>query len=191
MRKATVFILLFCCLFASILVGCGRMAVTPESGTSETNDSGTGSKTEGTESEIIQEQYIDYQVQYLRGYYLACDTVQYPKTVWITSVGDFEEFFNTHLDAESQYNDIFFKDHDLLLVLLEEISGSIWHEVTGVKVISGQTGQMTVQPEIERLVPKGLTCDMAGWAIVLEIGKEYGKASTGAVTPVITTKNST
>jgi len=54
----------------------------------------------------------------------------------------------------------FFADRSLLLVLLEENSGSIAHEI------------LSVSPDavtIRRVVPEVGTCDMAGWLLVVEL----------------------
>lgn len=175
-----------------MLAGCGHTAGKPEAAPTAAGKEDTA-------------QYIEFTVQYIRtdGY---IDGEKYPKTVWITSVDELEEYYNANrdkyylenekhpysdqtigfLDAIPKYDDAFFKDHDLLFVLLEEGSGSIRHDVTGVKAIPGQNGKYTLQPEIDRIIPEVGTDDMAEWHIMLEVGKKNGKAYTEAVTPVIT-----
>jgi len=78
------------------------------------------------------------------------------------------------LDAVQTYNDTFFDQNFLILVLLEEGSGSISHEVYGVK----QTADKKLSISIVRNVPEAGTCDMAQWHIILELSKEFAVAST-------------
>lgn len=58
------------------------------------------------------------------------------------------------------YSAEFFADRSLLLVLLEENSGSIAHEIKSV------TGDNVI---IHRVVPEVGTCDMAAWLLVVEL----------------------
>lgn len=69
------------------------------------------------------------------------------------------------LDACDKYDDSYFKDHILVMVLLEEGSGSIRHEVTGV--VQDQNGQVNIT--IDSIVPEVGTCDMAQWHILIEL----------------------
>ena len=180
-----------------MLAGCGQTANKPESELTATEALVSGSDKEGDEG---VGQYINFAVQYIRtdGYN---DGEKYPKTIWITSVDELKEYYNAnkdkynlsnvwyqtigYLDAVKKYDDAFFENHDLLFVLLEEGSGSIWHEVTGVKAIPGQSGQYTLQPEIDRITSEVGTDDMAEWHIMIEVDKEHGKSGAESVTPVI------
>lgn len=176
-------------LLAAMLTGCGQTAPEPASA-----DEG---------------QDIDFHVQYVRtnGY---TDGETYPKTVWITSAEEIDAYYAANrdkydlesaepvyshqpigfADAVKEYDDAFFAGHDLLFVVLEEGSGSIAHRVTGVKALPAGDGKYTLAPEILRLIPEEGTDDMAEWHIIIEIGKDYGKERSAAVTPVITDKNS-
>ncbi|MBQ7600281.1 MAG: hypothetical protein IJU57_06390, partial [Clostridia bacterium] len=71
-------------------------------------------------------------------------------------------------DACEKYDDGFFREHSLILVLVEEGSGSVRHEITAVS--AGDGGSVTV--DIVRSVPEEMTDDMAEWHIIIEISKE-------------------
>lgn len=72
------------------------------------------------------------------------------------------------VDAVAGYDEAFFADHALLLVLLEEGSGSVRHEVASVtREASGSAAEVTV--EITRFVPEVGTDDMAEWHAVIEV----------------------
>jgi hypothetical protein len=70
------------------------------------------------------------------------------------------------LDAIDRYDEAFFRDHSLLVVLLEEGSGSVRHEVTGVR---HRPGRYNV--EIQRKVPEVGTDDMAEWHLLIEVAR--------------------
>ena len=73
-------------------------------------------------------------------------------------------------DAIEGYDDAWFETHQLLIVLLEEGSGSVRHQVTNV----------TAGPEpvvdIDRLVPLVGTADMAQWHILIETDRLFDAA---------------
>lgn len=68
------------------------------------------------------------------------------------------------LDACEKYNDAYFKDNILILVLLEEGSGSIRHKVQSVRM----TEEGKCQIYINRIIPEMCTADMAWWHILIE-----------------------
>lgn len=73
--------------------------------------------------------------------------------------------------ATARWDDAFFADHSLIVVLLEEGSGSVRHEVTAVTLSSG-----VYQVDVNRIVPELGTCDMAEWQILIEIPKAASDA---------------
>ncbi len=136
-------------------------------------------------------------VQYIRtdGY---VDGEQYPKAFWITSTKELKDYCeinkdkyylesNGFMDATKQYDDAYFENNDLIVVMLEEGSGSIEHEVTGLIVTPLQNNetQYEVRPEIRRIIPECGTDDMAEWHILIEIGKEYGESVSELQLPSI------
>lgn len=76
-------------------------------------------------------------------------------------------------------DEAFFADHELVLILLEEGSGSIDHEIMDVK-----TGPDGVTVAIRRIVPEICTADMAAWLLVLELpAGTAGDASVALTIP--------
>lgn len=71
------------------------------------------------------------------------------------------------LDAVDTYDEAYFEDHVLVLVLLEEGSGSIRHEVTSVTRDGDE-----VRIHIKRKVPDMGTDDMAEWHIFVELERD-------------------
>jgi hypothetical protein len=63
------------------------------------------------------------------------------------------------------YTDAFFASNFLVLVLLEEISGSYRHRVERIE----ESGDII----ITRLVPGIGTADMAQWHIIIELDNDY------------------
>jgi len=72
------------------------------------------------------------------------------------------------LDACDRYDPGFFEENYLVLVLLEEGSGSIRHRVEGIS--AGADGRISLS--VTRLVPEVGTDDMAQWHLILEMKKE-------------------
>ena len=154
-----------------------------------------------TKEEIwgIGEIGMDYiqGVQYIRtdGY---VEGEAYPKLFWISSAEELRNYYEANKEkywldgndfaaAMERYDAAFFNENDLIVVLLEEGSGSNRHEVTGVKVSPSQKGekQYVIQPEIKRLVPECGTCDMAEWHIIIEIDKDHGMSVSELEEPII------
>ena len=79
-------------------------------------------------------------------------------------------------DAVAGYDEAWFASHQLLIVLLEEGSGSVRHEVTRVTAGKDQTA------EIARLCPEIGTADMAEWHILIETERVFDPAVPVAVT---------
>jgi hypothetical protein len=71
------------------------------------------------------------------------------------------------LDAVDEYKDSYFEENVLILVLLEERSGSIRHLVTDV--VQSNDG---IEILIKRIIPEIRTCDIAQWHIIVGICKK-------------------
>lgn len=130
----------------------------------------------------------DFDAQYIRtdGYH---DNVKYPKITVIKSTDELNEYYNANkdlyfldhvdkvysdttigfIDACEKYDDEYFEENILILVLLEEPSGSIRHEVKSVKAYRGN-----VEIDIAVKCPEVCTEDMAEWHIIIEIDKDSG-----------------
>ncbi len=72
------------------------------------------------------------------------------------------------LAALEKYDEGFFEEHSLIVLLLEEPSGSVSHVCEGVSLLGG-----ALQVEIHRSMDGIGTADMANWAALIEIGTKY------------------
>ena len=124
---------------------------------------------------------VNFEASYTRtdGY---IEKKTYPHVTVINSraelekyTADYEGQYNFYHTADSKgfydvvtpYDAVFFADNSLIMILLEEGSGSVRHEVSGIQYKDGET---TI--EISRIVPMGdATDDMAEWHVVIEIEK--------------------
>ncbi len=140
---------------------------------------------EVSETEITKQ---PFEAQYIRtdGYH---DNVKYPKITVIKSADELEEYYNANkdlyfldhvdkvysdttigfIDACEKHDEDYFEENILILVLLEEGSGSIRHEVKSVK-----TSGNDVEINIDINVPEICTDDMAEWHIIIELDRNCG-----------------
>ena len=122
-------------------------------------------------------QGYSFNAQYIRtnGY---SDGAVYPKKKLITSRAELDSYIEANKDiydfkgwdtitgfmnATAKYDDSWFSSHKLLVVVLEEGSGSISHTVAEVNGLG-----VTIQREI----PEVGTCDEAEWHILIEVDKD-------------------
>lgn len=88
-------------------------------------------------------------------------------------------FDDTWVDATADYTAEWFEGNVLVMAKLIEGSGSISHEVTGVKK-SGNN----ISVSIKRITPEIGTCDMAGWHVMMGISKaDYAGCTISLDTP--------
>lgn len=66
----------------------------------------------------------------------------------------------------SKYDEQFFEENNLVLILLNSNSGSIKYNVDSYKIIDG-----VMNVTISEKRPEYMTCDMAGWHIIIETDK--------------------
>ena len=108
-------------------------------------------------------------------------------TYVIESLEELEEYYNTNkekhnlghrekvysdttigfADATKEYDEEFFKEHNIVLVLLTASSGSIRYKVANINLNDG-----TMEINITKKTPEIGTCDMAGWHIIIETDKQ-------------------
>ena len=69
-------------------------------------------------------------------------------------------------DAIVEYDEEWFKDHNIVLILLTANSGSIRYKANNINI---EDGTMTVS--FNKIAPDMVTCDMAGWHIIIETEK--------------------
>ena len=137
----------------------------------------------GDNIDDVQKSFIGFDTQYIRtnGYH---EDVEYPVVKIIRSVDELNSYYNENkdlydlerkdkvysdttigfLDACDKYNAEYFDKQILVMVLLEEGSGSTRHNVDSVKL--GSDGKLYVN--IRSIVPEVGTCDMAEWHILIE-----------------------
>jgi len=148
------------------------------------------------ENNLKKELTLDFDVQYIRtdGY---VDGASYPMITVINSAQELNEYYAINrdtydldkkekvysdttigfLDAVDKYDDAYFKDNILVLVLLEEGSGSIRHKVSDVK-----RNDNNIEIGIKRIVPEIGTSDMAEWHIMVELKREaYNDADINVI----------
>ena len=108
------------------------------------------------------------------------DGTVYPKVVFIKSVSELNAYKSRNAskyyfdsgfgssesfnEATANYDDGFFKDKALVMVVTRESSGSYYYD--GVSV-NGSEGIIAVN----RRLPEPFTCDMASWHIIIELDK--------------------
>lgn len=142
------------------------------------NDMACGSYLDGCE-----ERTVKFISQYIRtdGYH---ENVEYPVVKIIHSVDELMAYYDANkgsdnlehddelysvttdsfFDAFDRYDEAYFENQILVMVILEEGSGSIRHKVDTVKV--GTDGKLHIS--ICTIIPECGTCDMAQWHILIE-----------------------
>lgn len=146
----------------------------------------------GDTSGDVKKTFVDFVPQYIRtnGYH---EDVDYPVVKIIRSVDEMTAYYNANkdkynlerrsdpasdstigfLDACDKYTAEYFEEQILVMVLLEEGSGSIRHNVDNVKY--GSDGKLYVS--VRRDVPEAGTDDMAEWHILIEPEKDIAVAN--------------
>lgn len=137
----------------------------------------------GDTSSDVKKNFVDFGVQYIRtnGYH---EDVEYPVIKIIRSVEELNAYYEANkdkydlgrkdkvysdttigfLDACDKYDEAYFEKQVLIMVLLEEGSGSIRHNVDNVKL--GTDGKLYIS--IRTISPEVGTADMAEWHILIE-----------------------
>ena len=119
------------------------------------------------------------------------DGMTYPQVVIIDNEKELEKYYEQNkehyslehrdqvyadttigfLDACKMYDEKYFVDHNLVMVLVEEGSGSIRHKVTSIRW-TGEHWEISIKRE----TPEWCTDDMALWHILIEM--QMGKVIT-------------
>ncbi len=189
MRKITTAVLFL--IAFTLLAGCGKRPVPADP---------TVTDTEVPPTESVA---VAFTAHYIRTDGYIADEI-YPKAYRITSAGEWENYYEENkdrydfdrtvnpelpvalIDLADGYDDAFFEKNDLIVLVLEEGSGSIRHEVTELTLVPDASGDgYTLRPVITRIVPGSMTEDMAEWHILIETEKAYGKTAAAPITPVI------
>ena len=139
---------------------------------------------------------VNYDVQYIRtnGYH---EEAEYPVVKVIRTVDELNAYYNANkskydlerhekvysdttigfLDACDKYDEAYFEKQSLIMVLLEEGSGSVRHKVESV--IMGTDDMCYIS--IDTIVPEVGTDDMAEWHILIEPEADVDIASASDV----------
>lgn len=147
-------------------------------------------------TEVLDAAPVKYDAQYIRtnGYH---EGAEYPVAKIIRSVDELNDYYKANkdkydlerhekvysdttigfLDACDKYDETYFENQILIMVLLEEGSGSNRHKVESVKVSSDGT----LYVSISSIVPEVGTCDMAEWHILIEPEADVDVASESDV----------
>lgn len=130
-----------------------------------------------------------FEAQYIRTDSYS-DERSYPYHTVISSRAELEAYYEAHkdiydlerreavysdttigfLDACDKYDDAYFERQNLVLIVLQEGSGSIRHEITDVRPHRTETGSSDGWDiTIEVMAPEVVTDDMAQWHLFLEV----------------------
>ncbi len=147
----------------------------------------------------ILKKEIAFSAQYVRtdGFH---EEEHYPQVQVITSKDELDRYYREHKElyqldraeelnfrtACKRYGDHYFEKQILLMVLLEEPSGSNRHRVLE---ITEENNQLTV--EIQRILPESGDDDMALWHLLIEPDAGVGVMDEEAVTILLDGKNVT
>lgn len=116
----------------------------------------------------------NFHAQYVRtdGYH---EDVQYPRVTVIRSVEELSAYYEANknlyymesfLIACETYDETYFADRILVIVLAEAGSGSVRYQVSDVELAGVNGDELAVA--IDVLTPEVGTCDMAEWHILIE-----------------------
>ena len=112
---------------------------------------------------------VDFDAQYIRAGSKK-ELSAYPAVKIIRSANEMSRYLKkeTHMsdalvNACQKYDADYFKEQILIIVLLEEGSGSVRHEV---EKVGANNGHAVIQ--IKSIAPEVGTCDMAWWHILIE-----------------------
>ncbi len=134
---------------------------------------------------------LEFTQEFIRIGFNYSEDFEFPQYAIIKSAAELKQYYETYksvfdlerktevysdttigwLDAADKYDEKWFETHDLVLILIEEGSGSIRHEVESVL----EYGTGDIEVNINRLSPEMGTDDMAEWCLFL--GVQAGKVS--------------
>ena len=135
---------------------------------------------------------VDFDAQYIRAGSKK-ELSAYPAVKIIRSANEMSRYLKkeTHMSEElvnacKKYDADYFKEQILTIVLLEEGSGSVRHEV---EKVSANNGHAVIQ--IKSIAPEVGTCDMAWWHILIELEAGVQIADEEDVTVFLGGRNAT
>lgn len=143
----------------------------------------------GDHQNIPEPESYAFEAQYIRtdGY---SDDRSYPYCVVIDSKEELEAYYDANkeqfdferkevvysdttigfLDACDKYDAAYFERNNLILIILEEGSGSVRHEITDVRAQRDENGTaLGWNISVDSFAPEVVTDDMAQWHLFLEV----------------------
>lgn len=187
------YILLLVAILCSVLaIGCGAKAP-------KENDKNVSEQNETKENDDLEKEpeAYSFSAQCIRTDGWA-EGAEYPQVIIIDSLKELQEYYENNkeiyslehrdkvysdttigfVDACEKFDEKYFEDHNLVMVLVEEGSGSIRHKVKEVKEALDNW-----EIVIQREVPEVGTDDMALWHILIEV--QMGKVITDSEDVVV------
>ncbi len=150
----------------------------------------------GSAGGVTEEKPLGFNAQYVRtdGYQ---KSAEYPQVAVICSTDQLQAYMEADTvynllnaqdftDACRHYDSAYFAEQSLILIVLQEPSGSNRHKVTGVSL---KEKELII--EIDRLVPEMGTDDMAQWHIMVELQAGISVSDPESVTVMIDGENAT
>ncbi len=179
--------------------GYAVLRIGKSDGSFKPSDETLGIATLDDDGAILTGKKVDFEAQYIRTGWN--DEDDYPITRVIRSVAELNAYINQNndkyylghrenpatdstigfLDAADKYDENYFKEQILIMVLVGEGSGSVRHKVNYVK--DGSDRRLYI--DVHRIVPEVGTDDMAGWHILIEPEKGVTVDSEANVTVLI------
>ena len=153
----------------------GTTAAEPQTGRDTTVPPTAVTTTATTTTTTLPNGRYDFTAQYIRTNGVQEDE-KFPQAFCVTDcagldahLSKYKALYHTSDTAQEKatqsYDDAWFMSHTLLLVVLEESSGSVRHTVTRVEKTAPHAGTVVIR----RDVPEVGTCDMADWYIWIEL----------------------
>ena len=186
MKKLIALVLVLVCVLA--LVGCNHQKEITQQGDNQDIHQKEELQ-QGDNQDILEPESYAFEAQYIRtdGY---SDDRSYPYCVVIDSKEELEAYYDANkeqfdlerketvytdttigfLDACDKYDDTYFDSNNLILIILQESSGSVRHEITDVRAQRDEKGTaLGWNISINSIVPEVVTDDMAQWHLLLEV----------------------
>ncbi len=186
--------------YPSQTVGYAVFRIGRSDGSYNPTDESLGIYELGSDGAILTGKKVDFEAQYIRTGLNGEE--DFPICKVIHSVEELNAYYNENkdkyyldtrrqnpasdstigfLDATDKYDEAYFSEQILIMVLVEEPSGSIRHKVNYVK--DGSDGRLYI--DVHRIIPEAGTDDMAEWHILIEPEKGFSFESEADVTVLI------
>lgn len=116
---------------------------------------------DSSDKNVPDPEMVLYEAKYVRTYWEERD---YPLIESFSTLSELNEYDRLYAYDKAEYDERFFEENMLIMVIVSEGSGSNRHELIGI----GDNDVIY----IKRILPEVGTCDMAEWHIIIEIPKQ-------------------